>query len=130
MTIFLKKTTSIFSCISPLFYVAKIWGYAPFGLTKYGTTDTTCLDYIWSAITFSIHLYVMSVNFSLGVHNYHSDSYTLNIGLEFLESGLLTVACLYLLLSYFTKGNIRTTFDMLDTCDKEVVTIYFVFFFN
>lgn len=126
MTIMMKKTTSIYGCIRPLFYVAKICGYAPFGLTKYGTTDTTYLDYIWSAISISIHLYVMTVNFSLGVDNYHSDSYTLNIGLKYLESGLLTMACFYLLLSYFTKGKIRKIFDMLDICDKKVVTINFV----
>lgn len=123
------KTSSIFGCIRPLFYVSKICGYGPFGLSKFGTTNTSCLDYIWSVIIICIHLYVMAVNFSLGVRNYHSDSMTLNIGLDVLESGLLTVACLYLLLSYFTKEKIRKIFNELDSCDKEVVTIYLVYVF-
>lgn len=117
------KTSSIFECIIPIFYFSKICGYAPYGLTKIGTTKTTYFDYFQSTALFCVNFYLAKVNFSFGDFNYHSDSMILNIGSQILESIILLAAGLSLILSVYTKVKNRSIFDTLDICDKEVRNI-------
>lgn len=118
------QTSSIFGCIVPIFYFSKICGYAPYGLTKVGTTEITYFDYFQSTVLVSVHLYLVKVNFSFGDFNYHSDSKISNIGSQILESIILSTAGLSLILSILNTVKNRRIFDMLSTLDKEVWLFY------
>lgn len=118
------KTSSIFGCIYPIFYISKICGFAPYGLSKTGSTQTSYFDYFVTILAVCAHLFIFKAtlcNFLDVDKNLILNSKILNIGSHILKMSVLSFSCVSLFVSHFTKMENRNIFDMLDNCDKQVI---------
>lgn len=103
-----------------MFYFSKICGFAPYGLTKTGTSNTSYFDYFLSTVVLCVYLYIFEAKLDFLSRKFLTDSMILNIGIHIMQSTMLLVASASLLFSFITKMESRNIFDILDTCDKEV----------
>lgn len=116
--------SSIYNCISPIFYLSKIFGFAPFKLpSKDMKLETTILDYLIVFLCLSVYTFIL---ISFVTHNYlksHSDSMIFNIGVIIVILIFLVIAFISVIIGMMMRNKMHEILKKIDDCDEEVYRI-------
>lgn len=117
------KSSSIYKCISPLFYFSKIFGLAPFNLpTKNGILKTSNCYYLFFLFIESSFLYLFFGTIVDNINNVPIAE--LNIFNLCLEAALfynIITAFIAIFLSIFLRKKLFQTLKLINECDKKVL---------
>lgn len=112
---------SIYSCISPIFYFSKIFGFAPFKLpSKDKKSKTTILDYLIVLLCLSVYTFIL---ICFVTHNYlvsQSDSMIFNVGGIIVILMSIVIAFVSIIIGMIMRNKIHEILQIIDDCDQEV----------
>lgn len=115
---------SIYDCISPVFYLSKIFGFAPFNLPSRGKKlKTSILDYLIISFCMSVYTFIL---ISFVTHNYlvsQSDSLIFNIGGLIVILVSIVIAFLSVIIGFTVRNKIYEIFQKINDCDEDLISM-------
>lgn len=114
----LFEKCNIFESMKPLYYVAKVYGLAPFQFrTNY--PQNKGIDYFFVLLNFFCYLFVMYVIFTVESFYYHGTK-CVDIAVKVFYLASSSVSMTTLIRMFFNRHRIRKTFEQLNEIDVEV----------
>lgn len=121
------KFSSIYQCITPLFYISKIICLAPFCLPlKNGDSKTSILDYMYFLSTELCCLYIFYYSFERTilnfetfqnrVHDYDVLAFCIIVGMLWIN----WIAIISILSSMLMRQKINQILKFINECDEKV----------
>lgn len=122
----LKNCSSIYQCITPMFYISKLFGLAPFTLpAKNEVLKTSILDYFIFLLSESVHLYfVYYINIETYLIN-PASSRILNLCGFASVLFMLFISITSTIRSMFSQQSLNNILRIVSQCDDQVKT-YFI----
>lgn len=115
------KSSSIYQCIRPIFYLSKIFGLAPFNLpSKNGIVKTTFYDYLLWLLSETVYLYFL---YFIIFSNYilsPSMSVVLSICGFAAVLWILFITIVSIVLSMIFRRQSYNVLRLVNECDEEV----------
>lgn len=107
---------NIFESMTPLYYLAKFYGFAPFQINC-GTTSR--VDFFFVAFNFMCYLFCIYVNLAVDSFFHHSEkSIDVVIKVFYVASSCVSFTTLFRI--FYNRHRIRKIFEQLNEIDAEV----------
>lgn len=118
------KSSSIYDCVLPIFYLSKIFGLAPFNLpSRDKKLKASILDYLIIFLCMSLYTFIL---ISFVTHNYlgsQSDSMIFNIGGLLVLFVSIVIAFLSVIIGLVVRDKIHEIFQIIDECDEQLISM-------
>lgn len=113
------KKRNIYESMTPFYYMARFYGYAPFQL---GTNDPKIKAFDVLLVAFNFLCYVYAIYVQITIKTIHQNiPLCINIAINVLYFVTTCVSLLTLIRILFNRRKIRAIFDQLNAIDVEVI---------
>lgn len=111
---------NIYETIAPFYYLAKMYGYAPFQLGRNQLENQTFFDFFFLILSLICYVFVLYVQ--IAIENvYQNNLLFVDIGENSLYFLTSCVSVVTLIRMFFNRHKIRDIFHHLNDIDDEVI---------
>lgn len=123
-----NNNSSIYNCISPIFYLSKLFGFAPFILpSRDKKPKTSILDYLIVLFYLSAYTLILVCFVTNDYLLSQSESIIFNVGGVIVILISIIIAFISVIVGMIMRNKIHEILEIIDDCDKMLMSMGAVF---